>query len=61
MNTHLMQVSWIEDTRPTIELGYAVNDSEGLFVEVRPINAAARQAATTGPRDDYQLGGYAGI
>ena len=61
MNTHLMQVSWTEDTRPTIELGYAVNDSEGLFVEVRPINTAPRQVVATGSKDDYQLGGYAGI
>jgi hypothetical protein len=56
-----MQVSWTEDIRPTIELGYAVNDSEGLFVEVRAINTAARQVAATGSQDDYQLGGYAGI
>jgi hypothetical protein len=63
-----MQFSWIEDTQPSVDLGYACNDAEGGFVTVKPLSIlkklpirTSRSPVPGSLQDEYDLGGYAGI
>ena len=68
MHPHFMQFSWIEDTQPSVDLGYASNDAEAGYVIVKPVSILSRVPArvpsapiSRALKDEYELGGYAGI
>jgi hypothetical protein len=70
VHPHFMQFSWIEDTQPSVDLGYASNDAEAGYVIVKPVSILSRvapvKASSQAPvpralKEEYELGGYAGI
>jgi hypothetical protein len=60
VHTHFMQFSWTEDTQPSMDLGYASNDADG-YVVVQPVAIRRGAPAMNTAREDYELGGYAGM